>query len=47
MSYKAVFIDYTGTMVEQTGDDFKKLVKIFCTHSDLKEPMDCRIRKKF
>ena len=40
MSYKAVFIDYTGTMVEQTGDDFKKLVKIFCTHSDLKEPMD-------
>ena len=35
---KAVFMDYTGTMVREDEPYTRELVKYFITHSDLKDP---------
>ncbi len=35
---KAIFLDYTGTMVREDDEDTMKLLKIFLTNSDLKTP---------
>ena len=37
---KAVFIDYTGTMVQEADENIKKLVGIFITHSNLKDTQE-------
>jgi HAD superfamily hydrolase (TIGR01549 family) len=37
---KAVFLDYTGTMVREDDPYTKALVKIFITQSDLKDPAE-------
>lgn len=35
---KGVFLDYTGTMVREDGEDSKQLIKFFLTHSDFSNP---------
>ena len=35
---KAIFLDYTGTMVREDDEDTMKLLKIFLTNSDFKTP---------
>ena len=37
---KAIFMDYTGTMVQEDEPYTKELVKYFIEHSDLKNPKD-------
>lgn len=38
--FKAVFLDYTGTMVREDDPYTRKLLKIFLTQSDLKDPTE-------
>ncbi len=35
---KAIFMDYTGTMVQESGEELKTVVGRICRHSDLREP---------
>ena len=35
---KAIFMDYTGTMVQESGEELKTVVGRICRHSDLHEP---------
>lgn len=49
---KAIFLDYTGTMVREDGDDTKKLIDFFMTNSDLNQPTEAvsmvwRLVKKY
>ena len=37
---KAIFLDYTGTMIREDDEYSKALLKIFVTSSDLKKPQD-------
>ena len=37
---KAVFMDYTGTTVQERGEDIEHAVAYICRHSDLKDPKD-------
>lgn len=37
---KAVFLDYTGTMIREDGDDTKKLIEFFIANSDLNHPAE-------
>lgn len=37
---KAVFLDYTGTMIREDGDDTKKLIEFFMANSDLNHPAE-------
>ena len=37
---KAIFMDYTGTMVQESGEELKTVVGRICRHSDLREPKD-------
>lgn len=37
---KAVFLDYTGTMVREDDPYTKQLLKIFLTSSSLKDPVE-------
>lgn len=36
--FKAIFLDYTGTMVREDDPDTQKLVEIFMTNSNFKDP---------
>lgn len=37
---KAIFLDYTGTMVQEDEPNTRALLKYFITHSDLKDPSE-------
>ena len=39
---KAVFIDYTGTMVREDEPYTRELVRYFASHSELKDPNEAR-----
>lgn len=40
MMVKAIFIDYTGTIITQTGKDVEEMVYRVCKNSDMKNPKD-------
>ena len=35
---KAVFLDYTGTILQLRGNDFDEMVSTFTQHSTIKDP---------
>ena len=37
---KAIFIDYTGTMVQEDEPYTRELVRYFMDHSDFKDPKE-------
>ena len=37
---KAIFMDYTGTMVPDDEPNTRALLKYFMTHSELKDPKE-------
>lgn len=36
--YRAVFLDYTGTIAQEESEYIEKVIRHFCTHSDIHEP---------
>ena len=36
--YKAVFLDYTGTIAQEESEHIHKVIRHFCTHSDIHDP---------